>query len=289
MIELPVISLARAEQGDEANIADVISRACTETGFFAVRDHGIDRKVLDNAHELSREFLWRPTAEKSALLSENLYVYTGRKGMPADRLVLDHTGQLPFPADKRGIALRDALKTYFAACQTVADRVTELLTVALEPPLDFFATRTGRSDGTLRSACPPGARPEDLHDQGTGEHADTTLISLFTKDGPGLQLRDLSGDWIDVDVPERDWFIVSIGGLMARWSNGAYVATPHRGRLVDRPRPLIVLCKPANGEAVIERFPKFTQERWAAYPSTRHEKFSLQEMDALFGQEEVRS
>jgi isopenicillin N synthase-like dioxygenase len=230
----------------------------------------------------------------SALLAENAFAYTGKQGMPADyvekfsagRLVLDDAEDLPFPADERGAALRRAMKTYFAVCETVADRIAELLTVALELPRDFFAIRTDRSNDSLRSQFYPGVHEEFGNDQGMGEHTDGTLITLLSEDGPGLQLRDLSGTWLDVDVERRDWFVVNIGDLMARWSNDEYVSTPHRVKLAGRPRQSIVFFKLANDDALIECFPKFTRERPAAYEAIRYETFSRQKMNALFGRED---
>jgi isopenicillin N synthase-like dioxygenase len=301
--------------GDEAKVADEISRACTESGFFVVRDHGIDRKVFDDLYQESMAFFRRPVADKnaypmqtstargdndyspygySALLAENAFAYAGKQGMPADyvekfsagRLVLEDSEVLPFPADQRGVALRRAMKTYFAACETVADRIAELLTVALELPRDFFAVRTDRSNDSLRSQFYPGVHEEFGNDQGMGEHTDGTLITLLSEEGPGLQLRDLTGTWLDVDVERRDWFVVNIGDLMARWSNDEYVSTPHRVKLADRPRQSIVFFKLANDDALIECFPKFTRQRAAAYEPIRYETFSLQKMNALFGRED---
>jgi isopenicillin N synthase-like dioxygenase len=311
MTAIPVIGL----DGDEVKVASEISRACTEVGFFVVRDHGIDRKIFDDAYEESMDFFRRPAAQKnsypmrtstargdndyspygySALLAENAYAYTGRPGMPADyvekfsagRLVLDDAEDLPFPTDDRGVALRSAMKTYFVACEAVADRIAELLTVALELPRDFFAIRTDRSNDSLRSQFYPGTREEFLNDQGMGEHTDGTFITLLSEDGPGLQLRDLSGSWIDVDVERRDWFVVNIGDLMARWSNDEYVSTPHRVKLAGRPRQSIVFFKLANDDTLIECFPKFSQQRPVKYEAIRYETFSLQKMNALFGRED---
>jgi isopenicillin N synthase-like dioxygenase len=314
MKAVPVISLERAGQGDEAAVADEISRACTEVGFFVVRDHGIERAVFDDAYEASLAFFRRPPEAKreqamrtltargdndyspygySALLSENAFAYTGKHGMPSDyvekfsvgRLVLDDAEQLPFPSDEQGAALRVALRTYFAACESLADRIAELLTVALELPRDFFATRTNKSNDSLRSHFYPGQQEEFANDQGMGEHTDGTLITLLTQDGPGLQLRDLSGAWLDVDVHQRDWFIVNIGDLMARWSNDEYVSTPHRVKLATEPRQSIVFFKLANDDTLIECFPKFTRQRPAKYEPILYETFSLQKMNALFGRE----
>jgi isopenicillin N synthase-like dioxygenase len=293
MTELPVISLDTGDAASEEKIADEISRACTEVGFFVIRDHGIDRKIFDDAYQLSLDFFRRPAPEKNALpmrtskargdndyspygysslLSENAFAYTGKQGMPSDyvekfsvgRLVLDDSEELPFPEDEQGRELRRALKAYFAACEQISARVTELLTIALDLPRDFFALRTSRSNDSLRSQFYPGRLQEFANDQGMGEHTDGTLITLLTEDGPGLQLRDRSGQWLDVDVPERDWFIINIGDLMARWSNDQYVSTPHRVKLVDRPRQSIVFFKLADDDAVIECFPKFTADRPAS-------------------------
>jgi isopenicillin N synthase-like dioxygenase len=119
-----------------------------------------------------------------------------------------------------------------------------------------------------------------------GEHTDGTFITLLSEDGPGLQLRELSGAWIDVDVERRDWFVVNIGDLMARWSNDEYISTPHRVKLADRSRQSIVFFKLANDDTIIECFPKFTRERPAKYEAIRYEDFSLQKMNALFGRED---
>ncbi|MEN3308476.1 MAG: hypothetical protein V7603_4678 [Micromonosporaceae bacterium] len=309
-----MISLARTRHGDEARVADEISQACTEVGFFVVRDHGIRREIFDDAYDASLQFFRRPAEQKrehamrtstargdndyspygySALLSENAFAYTGKQGMPSDyvekfsagRLILDDAEDLPFPADARGAELRSALKRYFAACEMAANAIAELLTVALELPRDFFATRTDRSNDSLRSHYYPGQDEDFVNDQGMGEHSDGTLITLLTQDGPGLQLRDLSGNWLDIAVDRRDWFIVNIGDLMARWSNDEYVSTPHRVRLAHEPRQSIVFFKLANDDALIECFPKFTRERPARYEPIRYETFSLEKMNALFGRE----
>jgi isopenicillin N synthase-like dioxygenase len=314
MNAIPVISLERARQGEEGKVADEISRACTEVGFFVVRDHGIRPEIFDAAYDASIRFFGRPTEQKheypmrtstargdndyspygySALLSENAFAYTGKQGMPSDyvekfsvgRLVLDDTEDLPFPADEQGTALRSALKEYFAACETLADTIAELLTVALELPRDFFATRTDKSNDSLRSQYYPGLQQDFVNDQGMGEHTDGTLITLLTQDGPGLQLRDLAGNWLDIIVDQRDWFIVNIGDLMARWSNDEYVSTPHRVKLAGQPRQSIVFFKLANDDTLIESFPKFTRERAAKYEPILYETFSLQKMNALFGRE----
>ncbi|MER7754723.1 2-oxoglutarate and iron-dependent oxygenase domain-containing protein [Kitasatospora sp. NPDC097643] len=316
---IPVITLEAALGSGEAEraVAEEISEACRTTGFFVVRGHGIAPAVFDEAYAASLDFFALPLEEKrelamrtstargdndyspygySALLSENAYAYTGRPGMPSDyvekfsvgRLVLRDEEELPFPDSESGAALRGSLKRYFTACEQVAGRVAELLALALDLPRDFFATRTDTSNDSLRSHLYPGVAPEFLNDQGMGQHTDGTLITLLTQDGPGLQLQDRSGRWLDVQAGGRDSFIVNIGDLMARWSNDEYVSTPHRVRLAERRRQSIVFFKLANDDTVIECFPKFTAERPAKYGPIRYEDFSRQKMNLLFGREDAK-
>jgi isopenicillin N synthase-like dioxygenase len=312
MLGVPEISLARARNGAEEEVAAEISKACQEIGFFVIRDHGIRPEVFDNAYADSLRFFGLPGDEKRAhpmrtstargdndyspygyseLLSENAYAYTGKQGMPSDyvekfsvgRLILEDDEELPFPETALGGDLRRSLKDYFAACEEMSGTIAELMALALDLPRDFFATRTDRSNDSLRSHLYPGQLPEFLNDQGMGQHTDGTLITLLTQDGPGLQLRDRAGEWRDVEVAHRDWFIVNIGDLMARWSNDEYVSTPHRVRLAEKRRQSLAFFKLANDDTVIECFPKFSKDRPAKYEPIVYEQFSLEKMSALFG------
>lgn len=61
-----------------------------------------------------------------------------------------------------------------------------------------------------------------------GEHTDYGMIALLVTDGtPGLQVLLKSGQWID--VPHRKGaFVVNLGDMLERWSNGLFCSTPHR-------------------------------------------------------------
>lgn len=62
---------------------------------------------------------------------------------------------------------------------------------------------------------------------GAGAHTDYGLITLLSTDeNPGLQIF-LQGEWIDVP-PRADAFIVNIGDMGERWTNGVFQSTRHR-------------------------------------------------------------
>jgi len=61
-----------------------------------------------------------------------------------------------------------------------------------------------------------------------GAHSDYGMLTLLLTDGPGLQiLAKDTGEWVDVPhVPNA--FVVNLGDMLERWTNGLYRSTPHR-------------------------------------------------------------
>ena len=53
------------------------------------------------------------------------------------------------------------------------------------------------------------------------------ITLLATDDTPGLQILTKDGTWMDVP-PKENAFIVNIGDMLERWSNGLYKSTVHR-------------------------------------------------------------
>jgi len=116
----------------------------------------------------------------SGLLEENAFAYTGKRGLPSDyvekfsvgRLISSDHEPLPFRPDAAGAELRAALKTYFLACESVTNRLAELLSVALDLPRDFLTRRTGSATDSLRSLRYPAYSDALANDQGMGEHTE---------------------------------------------------------------------------------------------------------------------
>ncbi|HWL84701.1 MAG TPA: 2-oxoglutarate and iron-dependent oxygenase domain-containing protein [Polyangiaceae bacterium] len=309
-------ALAPGNDEAERRLAMEMDRVCKDVGFFTVRGHGIDRRIFEDVYAASKAFFDLPYSRKtgcrletgftkaaddytpygySGLLEENAYAYMGERDKPSDyvekfsvgRLVLDDRERLPFPEDALGRALRRTTKAYFIACEGLVAKLTELFTIALELPRDFFAVRTGSSTDSLRSQRYPARSTDFKNDQGMGAHCDGTLLTLLTHTSPGLEVRNRSGEWISPQVGDCDLdeFIVNIGDLMARWSNDEYVSTPHRVVLAEKVRQSIVFFKLANDDTVIECFPKFCRNKPAKYAPVLYKNFSLEKMNALFSRE----
>lgn len=314
MEQIPIIDLAPALHGDprkKYQVAMQIDKACKETGFIVVHGHGIESGVFERVYAGLETFFSLPNEEKqkcklssgftmaeddytpygySGLLEENAFAYMGEKGKPSDyvekfsagRLILDDKQPLPFPKSGVAKSFRQDVKAYYQACEQLSVILTQLFALALDLPEDFFASKTDRSNDSLRLQTYPGFSHDLANRQGMAEHTDGTLMTILTDSSPGIEVKLKSGEWIRPRLAKQDHFLVNIGDLMMRWSNDEYVSTRHRVVLSDQKRQSIVYFKLANDDTVIESFPKFTQSREAKYPPIIYKDFSLQKMDALF-------
>jgi isopenicillin N synthase-like dioxygenase len=295
MMDIPMIDLTAARLGgsrEESEIARQVDRACREIGFFTLCGHGIDAAVFEGAYAALAAFFARPLADKrtcrlatgatmaddpytpygySGVLEENAFAYMGIPDKPNDhveklsagRRILSDELDLPFPRDAAGRDLRQKLKLYYEACETLANRVTELFTLSLGLPRDYFARRIDTANDSMRAHYYAGFSGELNTDQGMGEHCDSTLITFLTHTGPGIQVRSRAGEWITPQFRALDHFIVNIGDLMQHWTQRAYVSTPHRVVLHRAPRQSIAFFKLTNEDEMVQ--------------------FGNQQMDALFG------
>ena len=103
------------------------------------------------------------------------------------------------------------------ACQSIGVAVQHLLP-AFECPTSW-----------LRLLHYPSQRadaPDDLF--GSAPHTDFGAITIVAQDDvAGLQVLTPAGQWLDVPVIENA-FIVNVGDMLHRWSNGILKSTPHR-------------------------------------------------------------
>jgi isopenicillin N synthase-like dioxygenase len=93
---------------------------------------------------------------------------------------------------------------------------------------------------------------------GSGPHTDYgTLTILAQGDVSGLQIQALSGEWFDApSVPGT--FVINVGDMVARMTNGEFKSTPHRVMLGPRRRYSLPFFYFPDFAARIEVLPQFT-------------------------------
>ncbi|GFR50656.1 hypothetical protein Agub_g12905, partial [Astrephomene gubernaculifera] len=272
---VPVIDMGLPEE----EAAALVRTACTDSGFFYVRNHGVPQTLIDATFEQQRALFSQPMETKMALLQDSNNrgytpfreetldparqkhgdtkegFYFGRE-VPADSpeasKPLHGPNQWPDPALLPHY--RQVTWQYYEALYQLALRLLPLLALSLGLPADYFAPFFQRPTVALRplhyaaEVSEPGAGVF-----GAGAHTDYGMITILaTEEVPGLQiwlpherghmraqpcapgaLRGEEGEgagcgrWWDVP-PLPGTFVINLGDLLERWTNGHYRSTLHR-------------------------------------------------------------
>ena len=242
-----------------------IDAALREVGFVTVVGHGVSPGTKSAYFAAMREFFELPIADKEAIAIGRSEYHRGYVGFEAEALdgvlgndedaigtaaagdlkeTLD-TGTEYAPDHPLVVAgtplhgpnqwpdlpgFREAYDAYRDAVVEAALRVQRGLAMALGLAPTFFEDQPGDTMFHLRLIhYPPQSRVTPAPGQlGCGAHTDYGTLTVLADDGVGgLQVRQRSGEWVDVVVPDGQ-LVVNIGDLMAIWTNDRWVSNPHR-------------------------------------------------------------
>ncbi|TID13218.1 naringenin 2-oxoglutarate 3-dioxygenase [Venturia nashicola] len=256
---LPIISLT------SPNLAKELYTACLEHGFFYLTDHGVAPSILENILDLARRFFLQSSAEDKAsikrrpaheggdsargyqVLNENI-----TKGLRDFQEAVDLYKQFddtensisPLKADYDFLRgpnlwpshppeLKTVYEQYIDRCKKVGAEVIRAMGEALQlsgEERDALTSSTDNSFWVMRMiGYPPLQNEADEQGVSCGEHTDygcvTLLLADSTKGALQVQLKD--GSWINAD-PIPGAFVVNIGDMIERWTNGEWRSTKHR-------------------------------------------------------------
>jgi isopenicillin N synthase-like dioxygenase len=262
---IPVLDLASlAAPAAQGALAAQLRTACLDSGFFRIINHGIAQALLDAQLAWSRRLFALPPAVLAAVsighstgrfghepiatqvldagsapdLKESFYIGRGLgPEHPYVREGLHNHGPNQWPAGIPG--LREHSEHYFAAVRTLAEELMRLLALSLALPATYFDAMMVEPMPVLRlihyPPHPANAAPDMF---GAGAHTDWGALTLLLQDDcGGLQIQGAAGAWLDAE-PVAGSFIVNLGDMIARWTNGQYRSTRHRviNRIAGRDR-----------------------------------------------------
>ena len=245
---IPVIDLEKRECFQD------IGAACRDTGFFYVRNHGVPQSLIDAQFDWTRRFFALPLAEKLAIdlrkspcsrgyeamgdqtldadappdLKEGFYMGWHREAdHPYVKAGLPNHGPNVWPRSLPGFP--EQMQSYYDALFALGKRLARLIARSLDLEEAFFERHYEEPMAILRllhyPPHPKNAAPKQL---GAGAHTDWGLITLLAQDDlGGLQVRHADGRWIEA-LPIPGAFVVNIGDMLERWTNGLYHSTMHR-------------------------------------------------------------
>ena len=299
---IPVIDLAPLAGTDPAALqalAEEIRLACSQVGFFYIRNHGIPEELIRRAYARTAEFFALPEEEKRRwhistskahrgfvpLYEESFYETLGSTAANRDHkecfqlgvdLPEDHPGYIPgMPLLGPNLwpetpGFREELGAYFEASRDLSRRLYQAFALALFLPRDYFDPLITRPPSVLRLAhYIENGFPMDEANWGISAHTDYEVFTILHTDQPGLQALNAADEWVDVP-PVEGTFIINIGDMLELLSNGAFIATSHRVLNLGRERYSFPMFCTLDYETVVTPLPQWVTERHpAAYKPMR--------------------
>ncbi len=257
--DIPVIDFGPFLSGTAVQKTDTarqIGAACRNTGFFYVINHGVPAALVAQTFAESARFFALPDAKKAEIAIENSACHRGwfkiggenldpakqkqsgdlKEGVKIGRdLGPDHPkviAGLPLHGPNQWPDLpgwRAAMQTYYDAMDQLGRHLLQAFATALELDPTYF---DGFLDTPMTTLGPLHYPPQAGHiteaQLGAGAHTDFGCLTILAQDdNGGLQVRARNGGWIDAP-PIPGSFVVNIGDMMERWTNGVFTSTLHR-------------------------------------------------------------
>jgi isopenicillin N synthase-like dioxygenase len=259
---IPVIDLSGTSSSPThiKVVAEAIHRACRETGFFYVSNHGVAQDLIAAQFAWTKQFFDLPAEEKLALHMKKSPSASGYEPIGGQQLDSQDTSAETAPADLKesyycGMELakdhpwtarsirgfghnqwpeqlpgfREQMLTYRAAMSELGNHLLSLLALSLGLPPNWFVPYFDMPVGTLRLIkYPPHPSDAAANQLGAGAHTDWGGITMLAQDDVGgLEVRNAAGDWVEAR-PLPGTFVINLGDLTTRWTNGIYNSNMHR-------------------------------------------------------------
>lgn len=250
---IPVLDLAPLIRGGNTRaLAQDFAKAYGQTGFGYVINHGINPELRAGVFKAAKRFHALPDAAKMAIsLDHNHRGYIAintstdvnsdlaevtKPNQSASFMMMREDARVDPDVYLSGPNQWPELDGFRDACEAYVHAMTDLGVKLMGLALDAL----GVADPTILRAFdvptiwlrllhyppqPPQA-PDDLF--GSAPHKDFGCLTILAQDDVGgLQVQTPAGHWVDAP-PREDAFVVNVGDMLHRMSNGKLLSTPHR-------------------------------------------------------------
>ena len=258
--EIPVIDIGPFLNGAPRATEETAYRlrwVQEEIGFYYLINHGISANLIQNALEQVKLFHNLPIEKKLDLkvddkstgyvpIRSTVYVSSNvnkntKKDLNANfRIVrertIDHpsitagrrfTGPNKWPDPSILPDFKDVMLEYYNAMETLGHSLLPLYAIALDLSPNYFDDLFTDPTWLTRNVHYPPEKPED-NQFGISPHTDHGFITLIPiSEVPGLEVKSQDSGWISAKFVKHS-LIVNSGEFMTKWTNGRFIATPHR-------------------------------------------------------------
>ena len=257
-VGIPTVDLALFTQGDEASkraFVEALGRAYEESGFVAVKNHGIADELIHSLYTQVEQFFkqedsFKKRYEIEGIAGQRGYTSFGKehaKNQSAgDLKEFWHFGQYvedndpiqeEYPANvevpelpKFNVVGKEA----YQALESTGKQMLRAIALYLGLEETYFDSHIHNGNSILRPIHYPPITEEPKNAVRAGEHEDINLITLLIgASADGLQILSKQGEWIAVTaLPEH--IVVNVGDMLQRLTNNKLRSTTHR--VVNPPR-----------------------------------------------------
>jgi len=258
-MSIPVIDLqeAMATGGPRVDaVARQFREAAMASGFFYATGHGVSEAQLQTQFQLAEALMGLPADTKEALSIRHSPIMRGFEGLGEQTLDASARPDLKesfycgmrYPADHPYVLAgyqtygsnqwpaelpqaSDTCEAYIQAMLALCRRLMQLMALSLDLPEDHFDGSCTSPMVTLRMIrYPPHPADADERTFGAGAHTDWGALTVLAQDEcGGLEVQMPGGEWVEAP-PLPGSFVVNLGDMIPRWTNGRYHSNPHRVR-----------------------------------------------------------
>ena len=307
--ELPLVELSRDPDAVESDAAS-LDRALQRAGFCYLSGHGIPQELTEGVLAANRQFHAMPLAQKEAI-SINRW-HRGYMGFASSLIVTSSVekarkpnqsesflmmqevaaddpeclagkplqGPNQWPAGLPGF--QETVTAYNAALCGLGRRLARTLAVALGAAPDALDPAFEKPTTFLRLLhYPPPANPAEADLYGSAPHTDYGFITLLLQDETGgLAVMNGADQWVPAP-PRPGCFVMNVGDMAMRMSNGRWRSTRHRViNTAERDRYSAPFFFDMNMDWAVA--PICTNGLEPIYPPVRYGDYLMERLDANY-------
>ena len=258
--QIPILDLSKFFEGDEVtqiSVAADLRWIQEKIGFYYIINHGVASDLINEAvgqvqalHSLPMEEKLKVKVDKDTTgyipIKSTMYVTTDAgKNDNYDlnenyRIVrerkIDHpsilagrrfSGPNKWPNSDLLPDFKNIMLKYYSAMESLGRNMLPLYARALDLAPDYLDGFFTDPMWFTRNVHYPAMKAEE-NQFGISPHSDHGFITLLpVSKVPGLEVKTQDGNWISGNYVE-DAIIVNSGDFMKKWTNGRFIATPHR-------------------------------------------------------------
>ena len=261
-VQLPIVDFGGglSDPGRHGAIAKAIDDAFRGVGFCYFVNTGVPQALMDRLFAASKRFHALPQERKAALAINEFhrgYMAPNTSLIETSSVVkvtrpnysesFMHMHEVPENDPRFGSPLngpnqwpselpdfRVDVEAYVGALNAFGVALLRVIAIALDLPPDALEPYFKHPTTFLRLLhYPPQPPTADNETFGSAPHTDYGFLTILMQDmSGGLAVRNTDGTWLQA-TPIPGSYVVNVGDMLARWTNGRWQSTPHLVRNVS--------------------------------------------------------